>query len=98
MPDCSRASRTRDGSTCRSGGVGARPRAAAGTPARATTVYTEALRAIASIPVADLRAILTGVLVDSLISSGRFDDARSATALFPDAQRRLTALGAVAES
>jgi hypothetical protein len=69
-----------------------------GSPQRATRVYAEALRATASIPVVDLRAILTGVLIDSLISSGRFEDARAATALYPDSQRRLAALGAVAES
>ncbi|HEX8199093.1 MAG TPA: hypothetical protein VF590_01295, partial [Isosphaeraceae bacterium] len=69
-----------------------------GSPAGTTRAYTEALRSIASIPVADLRAILTGVMVDSLISSGRYDDARAATVLYPDSPRRRAALGAVAEA
>jgi hypothetical protein len=69
-----------------------------GTPEKTTQIYAETLRAIASIPVVDLRSTLTGVLIDSLISSGRFEDARTATVLYPDSPRRLAALGAVAES
>lgn len=69
-----------------------------GTPKGATRAYTEALQAIAAIPVTDLRSILTGVLIDSLIASGRFEDARAAVVLYSDPARRLQALGAVAES
>jgi hypothetical protein len=42
--------------------------------------------------------VLAGVLIDSLISVGRFDDARACIVLYPDESRRLIALGAVAES
>ena len=38
------------------------------------------------------------MLIDNLTSVGRFDDARSAIALYPDQSRRLVAFGAVAES
>ncbi len=55
-------------------------------------------RAVASIPLDDPRAILTGVLIDNLISVGRFDDARATTVLYPDTPARMVALGAIAES
>jgi hypothetical protein len=38
------------------------------------------------------------VLIDSLISVGRFDDARASVSLYPDAARKLAALGAIGES
>jgi hypothetical protein len=41
---------------------------------------------------------LTGVLIDSLISTGRFDDARATIELYPDSIHKDKALGAVAES
>ena len=66
--------------------------------AAATAYLPEAARAVASIPLDDPRAILAGVLIDSLISVGRFDDARAASSSTPNAPRRLIALGAVAES
>ena len=66
---------------------------------RATATYTEAARAVASIANTDPRAILTGVLIDSLISMARFDDARSSIAMLgPDRERRVKALGAIAEA
>jgi hypothetical protein len=67
-------------------------------PDEATATYEEAARAVASIPLDDPRAVLAGVLIDNLISVGRFDDARASVVLYPDTPRRLIALGAVAES
>jgi hypothetical protein len=64
----------------------------------ATVTYYEAARAVASIPLRDPRAVLAGVLIDNLISVGRFDDARRTINLYPDLARRLIALGAIAES
>ncbi len=64
----------------------------------ATGVYSEAARSVASIPMSDPREILAGVLIDSLISVGRFDDARASVSLLSDPNRKLFALGAVAES
>ncbi len=64
----------------------------------ATRTYTEAAHAVASIPLEDPRSILTGVLIDSLISVGRFDDARACVPFFPDDVRKLNALGTIAES
>jgi hypothetical protein len=64
----------------------------------ATATYAEAARAVASIPLDDPRAVLTGVLIDNLITVGRFEDARRCTVLYPDDARRFIALGAIAES
>jgi hypothetical protein len=64
----------------------------------ATSSYKEAALAVASIPLDDPRAVLTGVLIDNLISVGRFEDARASVGLYPDAPRQLVALGAIAES
>lgn len=69
-----------------------------GDPDLATGDYTEAARTLASIPIADLRGTLNDVLVESLIASGRFADARRCVILYPDDVDRLEALGAVAES
>ncbi len=69
-----------------------------GDPSGATTSYREAAKAVASIPLEDPRAVLAGVLIDNLISVGRFDDARASIILYPDTSRQLIALGAVAES
>jgi hypothetical protein len=62
------------------------------------TTYSEAARAVSSIRVADPRATYAGVLIDSLISAGRFEDARKSVVLLPTVQQKLNALGAVAES
>ncbi len=64
----------------------------------ATRTYQEAVRAVASISLEDPRIVLGNVLIDSLISVGRFEDARAVSRLIPDRQRQLRALGAVAES
>ena len=69
-----------------------------GDPSGSTTTYREAAVAVASIPQDDPRAVLAGVLIDNLISVGRFEDARASIALYPDASRQLIALGAIAES
>jgi hypothetical protein len=67
-------------------------------PQGATITYREAAKAVASIPLDDPRAVLAGVLIDNLISVGRFEDARATIVLYPDTPRRLIALGAIAES
>jgi hypothetical protein len=67
-------------------------------PAEATAAYEEAARAVALIPQTDPRETLIGVLIDSLISFGRFDDARACVPLYSWQSRQLTALEAVAES
>jgi hypothetical protein len=64
----------------------------------ATATYREAAEAVASMPLEDPRGILAGVLIDSLISLGRFEDARRTVALLPAESRRVVALGAIAES
>ena len=69
-----------------------------GSSQHATDVYAEAARTVASIPIADLRGTLTDVLIESLITSGRFPDARRCIVLYSDDVDRLEALGAVAES
>jgi hypothetical protein len=69
-----------------------------GDPDGATGTYRESALAVASMTESDPRAVLAGVLIDSLISVGRFDDARASVVLYPDESRRMIALGAVAES
>lgn len=64
----------------------------------ASATYQEVARSVASIPLEDPRDVLTGVLIDSLISVGRFEDARATIILYSRMPSRLTALGAVAES
>ena len=64
----------------------------------ATRTYTETARAVASIPSDDPRMVLAGILIDSLVSMGRFDDARANIGFIAKAHRKLDALGAVAES
>jgi len=65
---------------------------------RATVPYVEAARAVASVQQEGLRGVLVGFLVDSLISTGRFADARACVELYPDPAMSLVALGAIAES
>jgi hypothetical protein len=65
---------------------------------RASAPYEEAARAVASVQQEGLRGVLVGFLVDSLIATGRFADARACVALYPDQAQALVALGAVAES
>ncbi len=64
----------------------------------ATDTYQGAALAAASITQDGLRGVMVGFLVDSLISTGRFDDARACTAIYPEESERFVALGAIAES
>ena len=67
-------------------------------PAEATAAYEEAARSVTLIPQEDPRETLVGVLIDSLISFGRFDDARACVPIYSFPSRQLVALSAVAES
>jgi hypothetical protein len=69
-----------------------------GRPEEATAAYNEAARSVALIPQIDPRETLVGVLIDSLITYGRFDDARACVPLYSFPSRQLVALSAVAES
>jgi hypothetical protein len=66
--------------------------------AAATVAYQAAAEAVASIPQEGLRGVIVGILVDSLIAVGRFDDARACTVIHPDEAERFVELGAIAES
>lgn len=65
---------------------------------QATQTYQQVVDAIARVQQNGLRGVLTGYLVDSLISTGRFDDARAALVLYPTESERFVALEAIAES
>ena len=65
---------------------------------QATRTYSEVAEAVARVDQGGLRKVLTGFLVDSLISTGRFEDARACLVLYPTEPDRFVALGAVAES
>lgn len=64
----------------------------------ATRSYNGAAQAVASIPDHGLRGVLAGILVDSLISTGRFEDGRASVALYPTDSQKFIAMGAIAES
>jgi hypothetical protein len=64
----------------------------------ATASYQEAAQAIGTIHQEGLRAVLANFLIDSLIMTGRFEDARRCIVLFPQQSERLVALGAIAEA
>ncbi len=64
----------------------------------ATAAYLEAARSVAQIPQDDPRETLVGVLIDSLISFGRFDDARACVWIYAIPARQLVAFSAIAES
>jgi hypothetical protein len=64
----------------------------------ATRSYQLAAEAVASVQQRGLRGVLTGILVDSLISTGRFEDARASLILYPSDAERFVAMGALAES
>ena len=64
----------------------------------ATKTYAEVSEAVARVDLDGLRGVLTGYLVDSLISTGRFEDARACLVIYPTASERFVAMGAVAES
>jgi hypothetical protein len=67
-------------------------------PDLATRTYSEAAEAVALVEQSGLRGVLAGYMVDSLISTGRFDDARACVVLYPRESERFVALGAVAEA
>jgi len=64
----------------------------------ATPAYQAAAEAVASIPQAGLRGVMTGFLIDNLIASGRFEDARACTVIYPEESDKFVALGAIAEA
>jgi hypothetical protein len=64
----------------------------------ATKTYAEVAEAVARVEQDGLRGVLTGFLVDSLISTGRFEDARACLVLYPTESERFVALGAIAEN
>jgi len=66
--------------------------------AAATATYEQAAQAVSMVREEGLRGVLAGFVVDSLIATGRFDDARACVVLYPEQSQRLVALGAVAES
>ena len=69
-----------------------------GQPGAATRTYQEIARTISEVPTRDPRETLVGVLIDSLIAFGRFDDARASTVLYLNPANPPIALSAVAES
>ncbi|WP_210420164.1 hypothetical protein [Aquisphaera giovannonii] len=64
----------------------------------ASESYSQAAEAIARVEQGGLRGVLTGYLVDSLITSGRFEDARASLVLYPTEGEKFVAMGAIAES
>lgn len=64
---------------------------------QATQSYSAAAEAVACIDQAGLRGVVNGFLVDSLISHGRFEDARACLSLYPTESQQLVGLGAIAE-
>jgi hypothetical protein len=66
-------------------------------PEAATRSYQEVAEAVARVEQDGLRKVLTGLLVDSLIATGRFTDARACLVLYPSESDRFVALGAIAE-
>src|SRR5262249_30747885 len=64
----------------------------------ANRTYSGAAEAVSKVERTGLRGVLTGYLVDSLISTGRFEDARACLVLYPTRSERFVALGAIVES
>ncbi len=69
-----------------------------GRPTEATAAYAEAARSVAMIPQSDPRETLVGVLIDSLIAFGRFEDARACIRLYNVTANQVVAYSAIAES
>jgi hypothetical protein len=63
----------------------------------ATRSYQQVAEAVSRVQQDGLRKVLTGLLVDSLIATGRFTDARACLVLYPTESDRFVALGAIAE-
>ncbi len=68
-----------------------------GMAREATKTYSEAAHAVACIPEVDPRWILADVLINSLVITGRFRDARACVPLINDSVRQYEALGMIAE-
>jgi hypothetical protein len=66
--------------------------------AGATASYEQAARAVSMVPQDGLRGVLAGFLIDSLITTGRFDDARKCIVLYPEQAQRMVALELIAQS
>ncbi len=64
----------------------------------ATSIYQEAVSSVVSIPLDDPRLTLGTVLLDSLVSVGRFDDALATATLVRKPQLRAQALGLIARA
>ncbi len=64
----------------------------------ATESYNLVGEAVASVQQNGLRGVLAGIMIDSLISTGRFEDARASLVLYPTDSERYVALGAIAEA
>ncbi len=64
----------------------------------ATATYQYAAEAVATVQQNGLRGVLAELLLDSLVVTGRFEDARACVSLFPTQSQRLVALGAIAKS
>jgi hypothetical protein len=64
----------------------------------ATRSYALAAEAVAAVQQRGLRGVLAGILIDSLISTGRFEDSRASLILYPSEAERFVAMGAIAES
>jgi hypothetical protein len=60
--------------------------------------YQTAAEAVATIKERDPRIAYASIVIDSMISSGRFEDARRASVLMPDDRSKQKALAAVARS
>jgi hypothetical protein len=63
----------------------------------ATAAYQAAAEAVATVHQDGLRGVLAGSVIDSMIATGRFEDARACVVLYPDVSEKLVALGAIAE-
>jgi hypothetical protein len=64
----------------------------------ATASYQQAAEAVSMIPQGGLRGVMAGFLIDSLITTGRFDDARACIGLYQDPALRFVALELIAQS
>jgi hypothetical protein len=69
-----------------------------GQDAAATQSYNLVGQAVARVQQNGLRGVLAGIMIDSLISTGRFEDARASLVLYPSDAERYVAMGAIAES
>jgi hypothetical protein len=64
----------------------------------ATATYQYAAEAVATVQQDGLRGVLAELVVDSLVVTGRYEDARACVVLYPTQSQRLVALGSIAKS